>query len=103
MAQLRQDYEAFTERDTEIVVIGPDDNKAFASYWEKHTLPFVGLPDKKHTILKSYGQKVDLFKLGRMPAQMLINKKGTLRYVHYGHSMQDIPDNTEILELIDEG
>lgn len=40
-----------------------------------------------------------LFKLGRMPAQMLIDKSGILRFVHYGGSMADIPPNTEILEL----
>jgi peroxiredoxin Q/BCP len=36
-----------------------------------------------------------------MPAQMLVDKEGILRYVHYGHSMKDIPENSEILELID--
>ena len=32
---------------------------------------------------------------------MLVDKEGTLRFVHYGHSMKDIPENKEILELID--
>jgi len=36
-----------------------------------------------------------------MPAQMLIDKNGVLRYIHYGHSMKDIPENDEILELIE--
>lgn len=102
MAQLRQDYEKFKARDVEIVVIGPEDARRFKDYWQEHDLAFVGLPDKDHTILKRYGQQVDLFKLGRMPAQMLIDKDGMLRYVHYGHSMKDIPDNDEILELLDE-
>ncbi len=44
-----------------------------------------------------------MFKLGRMPAQMLIDKSGVLRYVHYGHSMADIPTNEEILSLINTG
>jgi peroxiredoxin Q/BCP len=59
-----------------------------------------GLPDPAHTVLKLYGQEVKIFKLGRMPAQMLIDRSGTLRYVHYGHSMADIPPNEEILDLI---
>jgi hypothetical protein len=42
-----------------------------------------------------------LFKLGRMPAQMLVDQAGILRYVHYGHSMSDIPETAEMLELID--
>jgi len=103
MAQLRQEYESFAERDTEIVVIGPENNKDFAAYWEKHEIPFVGLSDESHAVLKLYGQEVNLFKLGRMPAQMLVDKKGMLRYVHYGHSMKDIPESNEVLELIDKG
>lgn len=100
MAQLRRDYPRFKEKATEIVVVGPEDAEAFRQYWEKNDLPFVGLPDPKHKILKLYGQEVKLFKLGRMPAQMLIDKSGMLRFVHYGHSMADIPANEEILNLI---
>jgi peroxiredoxin Q/BCP len=102
MAQLRQDYEAFVARHAEILVIGPEDSAAFADYWEKEELPFVGLPDPKHRVLKLYGQKVDLFKMGRMPAQVLVDKQGIARFVHYGHSMRDIPENQELLELLDE-
>jgi hypothetical protein len=35
-------------------------------------------------------------KLGKLPAQMLIDKSGILKYVHYGKSMADIPDISEI-------
>lgn len=100
MAQLRQDYQSFQELSTEIVVIGPESAESFKKYWIKNDLKFVGLPDPEHKILKLYGQEVNLFKLGRMPAQMLIDKTGMLRYVHYGHSMEDIPTNEEILSLI---
>lgn len=102
MAQLRQDKEAFDKRDILVVVVGPEDKERFSEYWKKNNMPFVGIPDKKHKVLKDYGQEVDLFKLGRMPGQMLIDKEGILRYVHYGHSMKDIPDNQEILGLVDE-
>lgn len=57
--------------------------------------------NESHHVLKLYGQEVNLFKLGRMPAQMLVDKEGVLRYVHFGHSMKDIPENKEIFELID--
>jgi len=101
MAQLRQDHEQFKARDIEIIVIGPEGAAAFQTYWQKHDLQFSGIPDPEHEILKLYGQEVNLFKLGRMPAQMLIDKAGLLRYVHYGHSMADIPANDEILGLLD--
>jgi len=101
MMQLRQNYESFVEKNTKIVVIGPENAKAFKNYWEEHDLKFIGIPDDKLSVLKLYGQKVNLFKLGRMPAQMLVDQAGTLRFVHYGHSMSDIPETAEILELIE--
>jgi len=100
MAQLRRDCQRFVERDIEIVAIGPDNADSFRSYWKKEGLPFIGLPDPEHSVLKLYGQEVRLLKLGRMPAQMLIDKAGLLRYVHYGHSMADIPSNEDMLNLI---
>ena len=102
MAQLRQDYSQFADRDIEIIVVGPENAASFASYWQKESLPFIGLPDPKASVLKLYGQEVNLFKLGRMPAQVLIDKAGIARYVHYGHSMSDIPPNKEIIALGDE-
>lgn len=100
MAQLRQDFAKFEREDTVILVVGPEDADAFSAYWEEHDLPFIGLPDPGHTVLKLFGQEVKIFKLGRMPAQVLVDKGGVARYVHYGHSMRDIPKNEEILEII---
>lgn len=103
MAQLRRDHAQFVKRDIEIIVVGPDDAKAFADYWKKHDLPFVGLPDPTFSVLKLYGQEVNLFKLGRMPAQVFVDKRGIARFVHYGHTMSDIPDDREIFALVDTG
>ena len=102
MAQLRQDYEKLSRLDTEIVVVGPDNAQQFSKYWEDNALQFVGLPDPSHSVLKLFGQEVNLFKLGRMPAQVIIDKQGIARYAHYGHSMSDIPANEEIIEIIEE-
>ena len=74
MAQLRQDHHRFAELDNEIAVVGPEGAEAFRKYLIKEDLPFIGLPDPEHGILKLYGQEVRLFKWGRMPAQMLIDK-----------------------------
>ena len=100
MAQLRRDYDQFVERDAEIIVTGPDDAAAFARYWEKEALPFVGLPDPKHQVANLYGQQVKLLKFGRLPALLVIDKQGQIRYRHYGGSMSDIPDNDGILNLL---
>ncbi len=42
-----------------------------------------------------------MFKFGRMPAQVLVDKAGMARYIRYGHDMTDIPTNAEMLALID--
>ena len=100
MAQLRQDHDKFIEQDTEILVLGPENAFAFSLYWKSHKLPFIGLPDPKHSVLKLYGQEVSLFKFGRQPAQVSIDKTGTVRFVHYGHDPSDIPKNAEILKIL---
>lgn len=101
MAQLRRDHEKFSAQDTEIIVIGPETPAAFSEYWKKHDLRFIGLPNPQHTVLKLYGQEVNLFKLGRVPAQIIIDKKGIVRFAHYGHSMSDIVSNEEVLALLE--
>ena len=62
----RQDYDEFVARDTAVLVVGPEDAKDFTNYFTKHDLPFTGLPDPKHSVLKLYGQQIKLFKFGRM-------------------------------------
>ena len=101
MAQLRHDNQKFINRNTQVIGLGPGESNAFKLYWVQHNLPFIGLPDPKGSVLKLYGQEVNLFKFGRMPAQVVVDKSGTARFVHYGHSMSDIPDNNEVLALLD--
>jgi len=96
MAQLRQEADRLKKLDVEVLVVGPENSEAFRKYWQKESLPFIGLPDPKHSVIKRYGQEVKIFKFGRMPAQMLIDKSGILKFVYYGHSMSDIPDVSEV-------
>lgn len=98
---MRDDYAEFTFRQTEILAIGPDGPRAFQRYWEENNIPYVGLPDPKHEIADLYKQQVNLLKLGRLPAAMLLDKAGNLRYQHYGDSMADIPDNKLFFILLD--
>ena len=100
MAQLRQDFQKFNDENTVILVVGPENSNAFANYWAKNDLPFIGLPDPKHTVLKLYGQQIKIFKFGRMPAMVIVDKQGVVRFVHYGHSMSDIPENRDVLETL---
>jgi len=62
MAQLRQDYDKFQAADTVVLVVGPEGPEDFRKYWQEHDLPFTGLPDPKHSVLKLYGKEIKLFK-----------------------------------------
>lgn len=98
---MRQDYDEFVKRGGEVIAIGPESEEAFSKWWHEHDMPFVGLADPDHSVSKLYGQQVKIFKLGRMPAQLIVDKKGMLRYKHYGTSMSDIPENVDILAILD--
>ena len=86
MAQLRQEYREFTERGAEIIVIGSEDYETFKRWWYEHDMPFVGLADAEHSVSKLYGQQVKISKLGRMPAQLIIDKNGDIRYKQIGRA-----------------
>mgnify|MGYP006299736525 CR=1 FL=1 len=101
MAQLRQDYQAFVDRDTEVIAVGPDSREEFQKFWDRKDMPFIGLADPDHQVAQKYDQEVNLLKFGRVPAQMIVDKDGILQFVHYSNSMSDIPENQEILEKLD--
>ncbi len=91
----------FVERDAVVIAVGPDSRETFKKYWEKQDMSFIGLADPDHKVARQYDQEVNFLKFGRVPAQMIIDKSGILRYVHYSRSMSDIPENDDILKLID--
>ncbi|MBI5962936.1 MAG: redoxin domain-containing protein [Chloroflexi bacterium] len=98
---MRDHYAEFAERGVEIVAVGPNDMESFQRYWANENIPFIGLPDPDHRIAKLYRQEVNLFKLGRMPLNTVLDVDGRIRYVHFGSSMSDIPDNETFLNVID--
>lgn len=101
MAQLRQDYEQFVQRDAEVIVVGPEHQEAFAVYWQKEAFPFVGLADPDHRVANLYRQQVKLLRMGRMPALLVIDQDGQIRASYYGSSMSDIAPNREVLRVLD--
>jgi peroxiredoxin len=102
LARLRDGYEQFTSRGAEILAVGPNPTPVFQQYWKNEDIPFIGLPDPDHSVARTYRQEVNLFKLGRMPLNCVIDARGYIRIAHYGRSMSDIPSNEELLHVIDE-
>jgi peroxiredoxin Q/BCP len=102
LARLRDEYEKFTERDVVVLAVGPNSPATFEQYWQNERIPFIGLPDPDHRVALLYRQEVNLFRLGRMPLNCVVDGNGHIRYAHYGNSMRDIPSNDELLQVIDE-
>jgi len=102
LARLREEYERFTHRGVAILAVGPNQDQVFQQYWKNEKIPFIGLPDPDHSVARTYRQEMNLFKLGRMPLNCVIDAGGYVRFAHYGKSMSDIPSNEELLHVIDE-
>ena len=102
MAQLRQDYQKFVDRNAVVIVVGPDGPKAFQRFWQTEKMPFIGLSDVRNRTAKQYFQEFNLLKYGWVPALFIVDKNGVIRFAHYGTSMSDIPENEKVLEILDE-
>jgi peroxiredoxin Q/BCP len=102
MAQLRQDYREFVVRETEVLVVNPDDARQVAEYWRKENLPMPGLVDPGHEVANQYGQQVKMLKFGRLPSMLVLDRSGAVRFEHRADNMQDIPQDKQILALLDE-
>lgn len=100
MAQLRQDYQKFVKRNTEVIAVAPDDAQALRDFWHKEQIPFVGLPDQGHKVADLYNQEVNALKFGRMPALFVIDKQGIIHFKHYSSSMSDIVPDEQLLSLL---
>jgi peroxiredoxin len=99
---MRDHYSEFISRGAEIVAVGPDGTSSFQRYWESEKIPYVGLPDPEKKVLRLYKQEINIFKLGRMPLNCVVDINGRIRYVHFGSNMTDIPDNETFLHVIDQ-
>ena len=101
MMHLRQDYDLFKQRNTEILTLGPNSPQEFKRFWASEKMQFIGMSDAGSETADLYMQEVHLLKLGRMPAVFVIDPQGLIRYMHYASSMADIPANEDILRVID--
>jgi len=89
------------DRKVQIVVIAPHETAKVKTYWEKESLPFIGIPDADETLGKLYGQEWNLIKLGRMPALFIIDQKGEIAFAQYAKNMADIPENSDLFKILE--
>lgn len=98
---MKQDFKKFESRNAAIVVVAPHSAEKVAAYWQKEDLPMIGVPDADGKLANLYGQEWKIVKLGRMPALFVIDRQGALAFAQYGKSMSDIPENNEMLKVLD--
>lgn len=98
---MKQDFKEFTSKNTTIVVVAPHSAEKVAKFWKEEELPMIGLPDEDGKLADLYGQEWKLLKLGRMPALFVVDRKGVIAFSQYGKSMSDIPENREMLKVLD--
>ena len=101
LSQLRWDASAFDKRRTVILAITPDRPEQVRTYWEREKLPFPGFADADHRVASLYRQTVDIFRQGRLPAVVLVDRDGRIRYRYDGSSAPDIPSNETLLGELD--
>lgn len=100
MAQLRQDYDRFQRRNSQVVAIAPDSLANAGDYFLRHQFPFPVLADPDHDVFDSYDVLSKLLSLGQRPALFIIDKKGIVRYTHLGTQQWQIPTNELVLEQL---
>jgi peroxiredoxin len=98
---LRQDYGEFRQRDAEVIAIGAGALSSYQRHWAKEQVPFPALPNPRKDVLRLYGQQFKWLKFGRMPAVIVVDKHGYVRFQHHGNSQSDIPENQVLLDVID--
>ncbi len=89
------------KRNVEVVALGPDGPNAFKRFWQTEEMPFIGLADIKSVVASQFHQEVNWLKAGRMPAVLIIDLEGRIAFIDYGESMEDIPQNTTLFEVLD--
>ncbi len=100
MVQLYQDRDKFEENKIKVVVICPENMEGITKFVSKNRVSFDLVSDENHILADKYGQKVVLMKLGRMPAQIVLDKNEDIIFKHYSNSMKDIVENDELLKAI---
>lgn len=98
---MKRDFQEFQSRNATIVVVAPHGTDEVAKYWRREELPMIGVPDEDGKLADRYGQEWKLLKLGRMPALFVVDRTGALAFAQYGKSMADIPENAEMLKVLD--
>lgn len=57
--------------------------------------------DENKEVVKRLHQEFKILKFGRMPALLIVDKEGFIRFAYYSESMSDILKNKELFQLLE--
>lgn len=100
--KLDDSFEQFKEFNAVLYAILPDDFENAQKFEANFAKKFPIYYDDKKNVNKMLKQEVKPLKLGRMPALLIIDKQGIIKYSYYSDSMEDIPDNEELFQTLKE-
>ncbi len=99
MMQLHQDIEKFEAKKIKVIAICPEKIEQVIKFQEKNNLSFDLVSDSDHSLANKYGQETKILKLGRMPAQIVLDKNSSVLFKRYAKNMKDITENEAVLSM----
>lgn len=97
---MRDDYERFSARDTEVLAISAEGAAAGEAYLRSHPLPYPVVVDADHKIFDAYDVTSRMMSLGQRPGLFVVDADGLIRLDSIGVQQWQIPPNEKVLEVL---
>jgi len=101
--RLRKNLEKFHQLNAEIYAITADryeNARRLELHYAKGAFPIFF--DKTHEVVRLLHQEVKILKLGRLPATLIIDEEGVIKWAYYGDNFRDLPSNNEIFKVLEQ-
>lgn len=104
MGHIREIYHEFEERGARVVTIMAESFARMQEFLREHEYPFPVLSDVRREATRAYGVYVrvnfESVNISR-PAEFILDKDKTIKYVYVGRIQTDFPPDEAILEVLD--
>lgn len=101
---MREIYPEFEKRNTGVVVIMAESLPRMQEFLKTHSYPFPLLSDVRREVVKEYGVYVrvnfESVNISR-PAEIILDKDETIRYIYIGKIQTDFPPDEEIFAVLE--
>ncbi len=97
---MRDEHPRFEAAGARVAVVVRERPDRLRGHWAGLRLPFVCVPDPDGHVSAAWGQQWKLLKLGRLPAQFVVDGAGRVALAHYARDMSDIVGNDRVLDVV---